>query len=164
MACLGLLLAAAAGAQTSELEELKDYSVDGPPPAESQDGGNTMTAVVVMEADEDQAEYVDNYWLQDFEVHFMVSLPFTAFYSYLSVLSIDAMVQGEFPPAFHQADMWMIIGVAIGSSVAIALGSINRVPDQSQYRLDTRLQPGEDNADTTINTSFCRLEFVKIKY
>lgn len=76
--------------------------------------------------------YSDNQGWQDFEVHFFVSLPFTALYSYLSLSALDAAVQGRFPAEFRQTDMWMVIGMAVGSSLAIALGSLNRVPDQSQ--------------------------------
>lgn len=85
--------------------------------------------------------YSENQGWQDFEVHFFVSLPFTALYSYLALTSLDAAVQGRFPPEFRQSDMWMVIGMAVGSSLAIALGSLDRVPDQSQDVLPAAAQP-----------------------
>lgn len=85
--------------------------------------------------------YSENQGWQDFEVHFFVSLPFTALYSYLALTSLDAAVQGRFPPEFRQTDMWMVIGMAVGSSLAIALGSLDRVPDQSQDVLPAAAQP-----------------------
>ncbi len=102
--------------------------------------------------EQDEAGYVENSWLRDFEVHFFVSLPFTALYSYLTVLSLDGLVQGEFPTEFRQADSWVVIGLALGSSLAVALGSAGRVPDQSQYQLapapknETRAVPEPEGA------------------
>ncbi len=79
----------------------------------------------------EQPVYTKNNPLADFQIHFFISLPFTALYSYLAVSSMDAIVQGQYPTAFRTTNSWMIIGLAVGSSLAIALGNIGRVPDQS---------------------------------
>jgi hypothetical protein len=123
----------------------------------------TSTAEDDFSSEGKDSQYAENNGFQDFEVHFLISLPFTALYSYLSILSLDSMVQGKFPPEFHLADTWMIVGVAIGSSLAIALGSIDRVPDQSQYRLQTRKEPGV-KGETSIKSSCTRIEFVRMNY
>jgi len=96
--------------------------------APGQGTGNSATAQA-------KPMYDENYWMQDFEVHFLVSLPFTALYSYVVTSAVDATVQGRFPTTFRPADMWVVLGLALGSSMAVALGSINRVPDQSVPRL-----------------------------
>jgi len=105
--------------------------------------------------------YEENNTLKDFEVHFLVSLPFTAFYSYLTVMSIDTMVQGKFPTEFRQANTWMIIGFAVGGSLAVALGSMNRVPDQSIYRLEAREPIDEEKARDPV---CAKLEVLRIMY
>ena len=68
-------------------------------------------------------------------VHFFVSLPFTAAYSYATVLALDGAVQGRLSTTFRSTTLWTVIGLAVGGSLAIALGSAGRVPDQSQPRL-----------------------------
>jgi hypothetical protein len=119
--------------------------------ARVEDNGNTTSARL----------YEENNTFKDFEVHFLVSLPFTAFYSYLTVMSIDSMVQGQFPTEFRQANTWMIIGFAVGGSLAVALGSMNRVPDQSIYRLESRELRDEDK----VRDQVCaKLEVLRIKY
>ncbi len=77
------------------------------------------------------ASFSENDPWQDFVVHFVVSLPFTGLYSYLTVATLDALVQGVMPPTLRQADTWVVIGLALGTSLAVALGSVGRVPDQS---------------------------------
>jgi len=108
--------------------------------------------------------YSENSAWHDFEIHFLVALPFTAFYSYLATLSIDSVVKGTFPPEFRQTDAWLAIGFAVGASLAIALGSVGNVPDQSQVR-PTPPQAGSDsglrrNHDAAVE----KLELVRITY
>lgn len=97
-------------------------------PIRVQGAGNSLGA-------QGKAVYEENHWLEDFEVHFVVSLPFTALYSYVAVSAVDSTVQGKFPTTFAPADMWVVLGLALGSSLAVALGSVNRVPDQSVPRM-----------------------------
>ncbi len=99
--------------------------------------GSSLTAAgEEAEAEGDTTEaYSENRPVEDFETHFLVSLPFTGVYSYLAVTLLDGLVQGTFPPEFRTADAWVVIGMALGSSLAVALGSAGRVPDQSQPRL-----------------------------
>lgn len=133
--------------------------------------GNTPGAVAESQPDrvspvaEDQgpAQYADNHWLGDFETHFIVSLPFTALYGYVAVVSLDGLVQGAFPPAFRQADMWMVIGLAIGGSLAIALGSANRVPDQSTYRVGRGQAPWPETARPTTEPT-AKLNLIRVNY
>lgn len=94
-------------------------------------------AQAVTPTAEEEAAYVDNNPFEDFQVHFFVSLPFTGLYSYVAVSSLDALVQGTFPTELRQSDIWVIIGLAVGTSLAVALGSAGRVPDQSRPRLET---------------------------
>lgn len=103
-------------------------AVGGTLPVQVQSVGNSTPA-------QGKALYSENRWLEDFEVHFLVSLPFTALYGYAAVSAVDASVQGRFPTTFKPADMWVVLGLALGSSLAVALGSVNRVPDQSVPRL-----------------------------
>ncbi|MCK5219847.1 hypothetical protein KAR10_09995 [bacterium] len=105
--------------------------------------------------------YEKNNMLKDFEVHFLVSLPFTAFYSYLTVMSLDTMVQGRFPTEFRQANTWMIMGFAVGGALAVALGSMNRVPDQSKYQRESREPIDEEKARDPV---CARLEFLRVVY
>jgi hypothetical protein len=109
-------------------------AVGGQQPVQVQSAGNSVSAIT-------KATYDENYWLQDFEVHFLVSLPFTALYSYATVSVLDASVQGKFPTTFSPADMWVVMGLAFGGSLAVALGSINRVPDQSLPRVAGETSP-----------------------
>ncbi len=95
--------------------------------------GTTLTAL--------NETYEENTWLEDFQVHFIVSLPFTALYSYAAVTTLDGLVQGHYPTTFRQADLWVVVGVAVGSSLAVALGSIGRVPDQSVPRISENETP-----------------------
>jgi len=149
---------------TSDLAELQGWLEDSENQAEIMVNGTTPTVKAVQAVSDIKSQYVENSWLQDFEVHFLVSLPFTALYSYVSVLSLDAMVQGKFPPEFHQADMWMIIGAAVGSSLAIALGSINRVPDQTNYQLQSQLDLDEAQKKKRQTLLSPKIELVKIIY
>lgn len=125
-------------------------------PAEMENGDAGVEAESQpVEAETDSAEplaYSENQGWQDFEVHFLVSLPFTALYSYLSLSALDAAVQGRFPAEFRQTDMWMVIGMAVGSSLAIALGSLNRVPDQSQDLLPQGPSSGRDGDGMQVGT------------
>lgn len=109
------------------------------------------------------ATYADNHWLGDFETHFLISLPFTALYSYAAVVSLDGLVQGSFPPTFRQADMWMVIGLAVGSSMAIALGSANRVPDQSTYRVSRGADPWPEPAQPKTEPA-AKLDIIRVTY
>jgi hypothetical protein len=105
-------------------------AVGGKLPAQVQGAGigNTLNA-------QSKPVYEENHWLEDFEVHFLVSLPFTGLYSYAAVSAVDAAVQGRFPTTFSPVDTWAVMGLALGSSLAVALGSIGRVPDQSVPRV-----------------------------
>ncbi|MCK5242237.1 hypothetical protein KAR34_07285 [bacterium] len=143
-------------AEISDITELKDIE------QQSDDfyNGTTPTAQTVQR---DMAQYKENSWFQDFEVHFFISLPFTALYSYLSVMSLDAMVQGKFPPDFHQADTWMIIGAAVGSSLAVALGSIDRVPDQSSYQMESQVNL-QESPEAAKQVPLTKFELVQIIY
>jgi hypothetical protein len=116
--------------------------------------GNSVSA----KADE---QYEENSWFEDFEVHFLVSLPFTALYSYMAVTTLDGLVQGKYPTAFRLADMWVVAGLALGSSMAVALGSINRVPDQSVPRMAEQQDvPDEMTAEVPL----WRLALIRIDY
>jgi hypothetical protein len=144
--CLGLALAGRVWAETAvapaantpaAAETPARYDTGGPRGVEAVGG---LMPVLVQGAGnspgaQGMAVYEENHWLEDFEVHFLVSLPFTALYSYLAVSGLDATVQGRFPTSFRTADMWVVTGLALGGSLAVALGSINRVPDQSVPRL-----------------------------
>jgi hypothetical protein len=102
-------------------------------------GSSLNAAEETPEAEGDTGEamevYTENHAVQDFEVHFLISLPFTGLYSYLAISVLDGLVQGTFPPSFRQADGWVLIGLAVGGSLAVALGSTGRVPDQSQMKV-----------------------------
>ncbi|MEW6515756.1 MAG: hypothetical protein AB1439_02460 [candidate division FCPU426 bacterium] len=137
-----LLAAVAAASQPPGAEEQAPHAGEkrieaqgSTPPAAAEPDGQAE------EIESEQLSYSENRGWQDFEVHFFVSLPFTALYSYLALTSLDAAVQGRFPSEFRQADMWMVIGMAAGSSLAIALGSLDRVPDQSQDVLPGQAAP-----------------------
>lgn len=97
--------------------------------------GNTLAA---------EGQYTANQPWQDFEVHLFVTLPFAALYSYLTVLSLDGVVQNRFPPELRQADVWVIVGLAAGSAFAVALGSIGRVPDQTVPAVFTKFETRPD--------------------
>lgn len=146
-------------AETSDITELKYIE------QQSDDFYNrtTPTAQTEPRVQQDMAQYKENSWFQDFEVHFFISLPFTALYSYLSVMSLDAMVQGKFPPDFHQADTWMIIGAAVGSSLAVALGSIDRVPDQSSYQMESQVNL-QESPEAAKQVPLAKFELVQIVY
>ena len=120
---LGLMLASAGHADQAGLSSLGGEEVFG----------NTPAAVADTSADSISAsvQYSPNNFWEDFEIHFIISLPFTAIYSYLTIFSLDALVQGTFPPMLREPDTWMMMGLALGSSLALALGSWDRVPNQS---------------------------------
>ncbi len=143
------------------MSELSDYVSDTG--GEVEPAGDSTTAILAVPEEEAGTVYTDNNWLQDFEVHFFISLPFTAFFSYVSVMSVDAMVQGKFTPDFYQADIWMIVGFAIGSSLAVALGSVNRVPDQSIHRTQEIL-PDLMGTEEKKSHALGKLEVVRIRY
>ena len=113
-----------------------------------------------------QAEpmYVETSPLEDFQVHFLVSLLFTSLYSYAAVQSLDALVQGTFPTELRQADLWVMVGLALGSSLAIALGSAGRVPDQSQPRVLPRSSVDPKEAPGDRVSSVTRVPLVRITY
>jgi hypothetical protein len=149
---------------TSDMQELKDYPEDIEQQSEADLEGTTPTAETEPQsAMANETQFEENSWFEDFEVHFLVSLPFTALYSYVTVMSLDSMVQGKFPPDFHQADTWIIIGVAVGSSLAVALGSVDRVPDQSSYQIGSQSELLEEPEETKI-VPVTKLELVKILY
>jgi hypothetical protein len=102
--------------------------------------GTTLNADDYMSTTETAEDlYAANNSWQDFEVHFFTALPFTALYSYATVMFLDGMIQGQFPPTFRTVDTWIVIGLAVGAAVAIALGSYDRVPNQSekQWKIDS---------------------------
>jgi hypothetical protein len=115
-----------------------------------------------------EAVFVENSTLGDFEVHFFVSLPFTALYSYVVTLSLDSLVQGKFPPEFRQADSWMVMGLAVGSSLAVALGSVGQVPDQTKYQPPdptTKNDSGGEDHDRHMDSAvMAKMELVRIVY
>jgi len=119
------------------------------------------------EADTDTATamadtFSENVPWQDFTVHFLVSLPFTAMYSYLVVTTMDALVQGTAPPTMRQADTWAIVGLAVGCSLAIALGSAGRVPDQSVPSSGSAAVGGPSSAER--DPAPMRWECVRLTY
>jgi hypothetical protein len=81
------------------------------------------------------SSYIDNNPFQDFEVHFLVALPFSLAYSFALLWSMDVLVQGTVPPSMTTADMWALTGLAVGGAAVVALGSQGRVMDQSKPRL-----------------------------
>jgi hypothetical protein len=144
-----LAVALAAGAAWAETERPRE---ERPAPeriadpaavagtAQAEAGADTLTAA-------GEETFSENYPWQDFTVHFVVSLPFTALYSYLTVTTLDALVQGTLPPTLRQADTWVIAGLALGCSLGVALGSVGRVPDQSQTRLAMDASAGPSSAE-----------------
>lgn len=121
-----LLTATVTAAETTvdSIKRLKEGRPVGEPPV--------VDAISGTSEAESAPSYEENSAWEDFQVHFLISLPFTALYSYLTVSSLDALVQGAFPTDLREADIWVIIGLAAGGSLAVALGSAGRVPDQSR--------------------------------
>lgn len=109
------------------------------------------------------ATYSENDPWQDFAVHFVISLPFTGLYSYLTVATLDALVQGTVPPALRQADTWVVIGLALGTSLAVALGSVGRVPDQSLTERDVAA-PAPGPSSAAQDPAPLRWEWVRVNY
>jgi hypothetical protein len=106
--------------------------------------------------------FTENQPWQDFVVHFTISLPFTALYSFASVMALDGVIQGTMPPTLRDADTWVIIGLAAGSSLAIALGSTGRVPDQSRPRLEPAAATGPGPSRREPEAFRC--ELVRVTY
>jgi len=111
-------------------------------------------------AAEEESAYVETTLLEDFQVHFLVSLPFTALYSYVAISSLDALVQGTFSTELREADIWVMIGLAVGGSLAVALGSAGRVPDQSR----PRVEPVPDAGNESRAPAVSRMQIVRILF
>lgn len=108
--------------------------------------------------------YTDNHWWSDFEAHFFISLPFTALYSYVTVSSLDAIVQGQYPTSFRTTNTWIIAGLAIGGSLAIAMGSTGRVRDQSIPRTSHGVDWQEAGTLLARSQGLGKFELLKILY
>ena len=65
-----------------------------------------------------------NHPLEDFFVVGIISLPFTALYSFLGATIADAVNQNRFPPELKTESLITAGGVALGSSLLIATFSV----------------------------------------
>jgi hypothetical protein len=157
IACVCLLLGAGTAWGVSER---------APEPAsaarESLPASPVPAAGATTPAAQGELSYVDTSLLQDFEVHFLVSLPFTGLYSYVAVTLLDGAVEGAFPTTLHQADLWVIIGLALGGSLAVALGSAGRVPDQSVPRVGSK--PADSGPQIQAGQATAKVPLVRMRF
>jgi hypothetical protein len=80
-----------------------------------------------------EAEEVPNS-ARNFEITFTISLPFTALYSYSLITLIDSASQGYFPAPLRSSGLWMLLGMAVGGSLAIAFGAQTAPAEKTAHR------------------------------
>jgi hypothetical protein len=87
---------------------------------------------------------------RNFEINFIISLPFTALYSYSLITLIDSASQGYFPAPLRSSGLWMLLGMAVGGSLAMAFGAQSAPAEKTAHRPSNLCLPEFENQNAAI--------------